>query len=91
MTDGPIGVGTLFRAEMTGRGRVVPMTVELTEFERPRRLAERVHMNAMDLTGGLIFEPVDGRTRMIWFWNLEPRGILEDSPANRNRPSEREA
>jgi uncharacterized protein YndB with AHSA1/START domain len=24
ITEGPIGVGTSFRAEMTGRGRVVP-------------------------------------------------------------------
>lgn len=76
MTDGPIGVGTLFRAEMTGRGRVVAMTIELTEFERPRRLAERVRMEAMDLTGGQSFEPVEHRTRMIWSWNLEPHGVL---------------
>ena len=75
MTDGPIGVGTLFRAEMTGRGRVVAMTIELTEFEG-RAVAERVRMEAMDLTGGLSFEPVEHRTRMIWSWNLEPHGVL---------------
>jgi uncharacterized protein YndB with AHSA1/START domain len=38
LTDGPIGVGTTFRAETTGRGRVVPMTIRFTEFDRPRRL-----------------------------------------------------
>jgi uncharacterized protein YndB with AHSA1/START domain len=72
LTEGPIGVGTSFRAEMTGRGRVVPMTIQFTEFDRPRRLEERVQMKAMDLTGGLTFEPVDGATRMRWSWNLEP-------------------
>lgn len=76
MTDGPLGVGTVFQAEMAGEGRVGPMTIEFTEFERPRRLAERVHMDAMDLTGGLTFEPVDGRTRMIWSWDLETHGVL---------------
>ena len=76
VTEGPIGVGTSFRAEMTGRGRVVPMTIQFTEYERPHRIAERVQMKAMDLTGGLSFEPVDGGTRMRWSWNLEPHGIL---------------
>ena len=75
-SDGPIGVGTTFRAEMTRRGLVVPMTVEFTEFERPRRIAERVQMKTMDLTGGMVFEPVDGRTRMSWSWDLQPRGFL---------------
>jgi uncharacterized protein YndB with AHSA1/START domain len=76
LTDGPIGVGTCFRAEMAGRGRVVPMTIEFTEVDRPHRLAERVHMEAMDLTGGLTFESVDGATRMRWAWDLSPRGVL---------------
>ena len=76
LTDGPIGVGTSFRAEVTGRGRVVPMTIQFTEYERPRRIAERVQMKAMDLTGGLTFEPVDGGTRMRWSWSLEPHGVL---------------
>lgn len=31
-----------FRAELTGRGRVVPMTIQFTEYDRPHRLAERV-------------------------------------------------
>ena len=75
-TDGPIGVGTTFQAEMTRRSLVVPMTVEFTEFDRPHRIGERVQMKAMDLTGGMIFEPVDDRTRMIWSWDLQPRGIL---------------
>ena len=56
-TEGPIGVGTAFHAEMTGRKRVVPMTIRVTEFERPRRIRERVEVRSMDLTGGLDFEP----------------------------------
>ena len=75
-TEGPIGVGTSFHAEMTGRGRVVPMTIRVTEFERPRRIRERVEMQSMDLTGGLDFEPTDDGTRMRWHWDLRPNGVL---------------
>lgn len=74
-TNGPIGVGTTFRAEMTRWGRVVPMTIEFTEFDRPRHLAIRGEMKAMDMTGGLIFEPLDGGTRMTWSWDLQPSGF----------------
>jgi uncharacterized protein YndB with AHSA1/START domain len=77
ITAGPVGVGTSFRAEMTGRGRVVPMTIEFTEFDRPHRLSEHVHMKSMDLTGGITFERVDGGTRMRWSWSLQPRGVLK--------------
>ena len=62
-TEGPIGPGTSFHAEMTGKGRVVPMTIRVTEYERPRTIRERVEMQAMDLTGGLDFEPTDDGTR----------------------------
>lgn len=75
-TEGPIGAGTSFHAEMTGSGRVVPMTIRVTEFERPRRIRERVEMQSMDLTGGLDFEPIDDGTRMRWHWDLRPNGVL---------------
>jgi hypothetical protein len=51
VTEGPIGVGTTFPAEMKSRSRVVPMTIQFTEYEPPRRIAERVQMKAMDVTG----------------------------------------
>jgi hypothetical protein len=52
------------------------MTIQFTEYDRPRWIAERVQMKAMDLTGGLTFEPFDGGTRMRWSWDLEPHGVL---------------
>ena len=75
-TEGPIGAGTSFHAEMTGSGRVVPMTIRVTELERPRRIRERVEMQSMDITGGLDFEPIDDGTRMRWHWDLRPNGVL---------------
>ena len=75
-TEGPIGVGTSFHAEMTGRGRVVPMTIRVTEFDRPHRIWEKVDMESMELTGGLRFEPFNDGTRMRWHWDLQPHGFL---------------
>jgi hypothetical protein len=37
LTDGPIGVGTRFRAEISSLRRTVPMVTELTAYQRPRR------------------------------------------------------
>lgn len=71
-TEGPIGVGTSFHAEMRG----VPMTIRVTEFDRPNEIQVRVEMASMDLTGGLRFESFNGGTRMRWRWDLRPRGSL---------------
>ena len=76
ITDGPIGLGTRFRAEMTGRGRPVEMVIEFTGYDRPRRLSSSTHMSSMDLHGTLTFEPAPSETRMSWSWKLQPRGAL---------------
>jgi uncharacterized protein YndB with AHSA1/START domain len=38
ITDGPIGLGTRFRVELMTGGRTMPMTIEFTGFDPPRRL-----------------------------------------------------
>jgi uncharacterized protein YndB with AHSA1/START domain len=75
-TEGPIGVGTSFHAEMLGRGRIVPMTIRVTAYDRPQRIRQRVTMSSMDLTGGLDLEPISSGTRMRWHWDLHPHGAL---------------
>ena len=75
-TAGPLGCGTRFRAEVTQRGHPIPMTIEFTAYERPRRLASATHLAAMEIRGELTFEPVPAGTRMRWSWNLAPRGLL---------------
>lgn len=77
ISDGPIGAGTRFRAEMISMGRPVGMEIEFTGFERPRRLASTTHMSSMDVRYALTFEPVPDGTRMRWSGDLEPRGILK--------------
>jgi hypothetical protein len=74
---GPIGRGTQFRAETSMLGRPVPMTIQITAYDRPRRLASSTRLSTMDVNGTLTFAPVAGGTRMGWSWQLEPRGVFK--------------
>ena len=74
---GPIGPGTRFWAESRTMGRTVEMVIEITAYERPRRLASSTHLSAMDIRGTLTFDPVAEGTRMRWWWELEPRGVFK--------------
>ena len=76
ITDGPIGVGTRFRAVAKSGRRPVEMLIEVTEFQRPRRLGSRTTMSSVGVDGELTFEPVAGATRMSWSWKVSPRGSL---------------
>ena len=53
------------------------MTIEYTEFDRPRRLRSTTHISNMDINGTLLFEPQGQSTKMKWLWNIEPRGFLK--------------
>jgi hypothetical protein len=75
-TEGPIGVGTRFRAEIVSMGRPMEMLIEFTEYDRPRLLGSVTHMAAMDTSGHLTFETAASGTRMSWSWDVQPRGIL---------------
>lgn len=77
ISEGPIGLGTRFRAEVVRTGRAVPMTIEFTGYDRPRRLASSTRMSSMDIQYTLTFEPVPEGTRMRWSGDVEPRGILK--------------
>jgi uncharacterized protein YndB with AHSA1/START domain len=76
LSSGPIGRGTRFRAATKAIGRSAEMTIEFTEYERPRHLASSTHMPTMEIQGALTFDPVPEGTRMRWSWELQPRGIL---------------
>ncbi|HYM97134.1 MAG TPA: SRPBCC family protein [Candidatus Sulfotelmatobacter sp.] len=76
VTPEPIGLGSKFHAVMTG-ARAADMTIEFTEFDRPRRLGSSTHISNMDINGTLIFEAQGNSTKMKWLWNIEPRGFLK--------------
>jgi hypothetical protein len=68
ITEGPIGVGTRFRATARSGRRAVEMLIEVTECERARRFGSRTVMPSVDVNGGLTFEPIDGATGMSGSW-----------------------
>jgi hypothetical protein len=72
LTPLPIGPGTRFRARL-GR-RDMEMEVELTEFDRPRRLGSRTTSAMMTTTGALTFEEQGDGTELRWDWEVRPRG-----------------
>jgi uncharacterized protein YndB with AHSA1/START domain len=83
VTPEPIGGGSRFRAEMSMLGRPVDLTVEFTEFERPRRLGSRSWSRprggrgrSMLTEGELTFEQVREGTRMCWAWRVETAGLM---------------
>jgi len=76
LSSGPIGRGTQFRAATKTMGRPVQMTIEFTDYERPRHLASLTHLPKMEIRGALSFDPVPEGTRMGWSWELQPRGVL---------------
>ena len=53
ISSGPIGRGTRFKAATKAMGRPVEMTIEFTEYERPRRLGSSTHMPTMEIRGAL--------------------------------------
>jgi hypothetical protein len=77
LSPGPVGLGSRFRAVMRSRPRRTTMTTQSTGYQRPRRLALRSHLSAMEIHGSLTFDPVPGGTRMRWSWEVEPHGPLK--------------
>ena len=72
----PIGAGSRFRVTFRSMGRLVPMTVEFTRYDRPHLLSSRSHTRAMTTEGELTFEPHGSGTRMRWSWDVQLRGPL---------------
>ncbi len=77
ISSGPIGRGTRFRAATKTMDRPVEMSIEFTDYERPLRLASLTHLPTMEIQGALTFDSLpEGRIRMRWSWELEPRGVM---------------
>jgi len=74
VTEGPIGVGTRFRATIRSGRRPIGMQVEYTAFDRPHLLASTSRMAAADFSGTLTFTPTPAGTRLRWSWRARPKG-----------------
>jgi hypothetical protein len=52
------------------------MTVEIVDYDRPRRLATSIRSSYLDVDGTLTFDQADGGTRMRWSWSMRLRGAM---------------
>lgn len=76
VTGGPVGKGTVFRSATRSLGRTAEMSIELTGYDRPARLASRTVMRQADMHGTLTFAPAGSGTRMRWSWRVRPKGAV---------------
>jgi hypothetical protein len=76
LSDGEIGLGTQFRAEVVSGGKPLSIVIEFISFERPHRLGSRTTMPGMVILGDLTFEAVGDATRMHWAWDIRPTGAM---------------
>ena len=75
-SQGPVGRGTRFTAQPRGTGAAGVMTVEILDYDRPRRLATSIRSSYLDVDGTLTFDQADGGTRMRWSWDMRLRGAM---------------
>lgn len=75
-SPGPVGRGTRFTAQPRGMGAKGVMTIQLTDYDRPRRLATSIRSSYMNVDGTLAFARADGGTRMRWSWDMRLRGAM---------------
>lgn len=72
LTDGPVGLGTRFRARWANAGEVI---VEVFEFDRPKRWATRSVARGMEVVFRGAVSEENGRTRYVARMEVRPRGL----------------
>ncbi len=75
-SQGPVGRGSRFTVKPRGMGTRGDMTVEIVDYDRPRRLATSIRSSYLDVDGTLTFDQADGGTRMRWSWTMRLRGAM---------------
>jgi uncharacterized protein YndB with AHSA1/START domain len=75
-SPGPVGRGARFTAQPRRLGTAGVMTVEIVDYDRPRRLATSIRSSYLDVDGTLTFSKADGGTRMRWSWDMRLRGAM---------------
>ena len=77
-TDGPVGVGTIYKSTVKDAGMTSSREFELTEFEQPTKIrwTERSKNSITVPTGGYDLEPAgDGATKMTIHNEFEGHGF----------------
>jgi uncharacterized protein YndB with AHSA1/START domain len=76
LTPEPLGVGSRFRALHASARGPLEMTVEITAYDPPHRIASVTTASWADVDGAVTFEEVgESATRMRWSWHVRPKGF----------------
>jgi uncharacterized protein YndB with AHSA1/START domain len=73
-TSGPIGPGAIFKGAVKGMGMV---TVEIVDFERPRKVEHRGSAQAFRFASTVILSPTAAGTHLHAQGQVEPRGVYK--------------
>jgi uncharacterized membrane protein len=76
-SEGPMGVGTMFRGGIRFVGRSIDWTAECTTYHPGREVGFEVHAGPMHLEESLTFQPVEGGTRVTLAYEGELRGLFK--------------
>lgn len=76
VTSGPVGQGTVFRAEVRSLGRTALIRIECTVCQRPALLASVTSMRQAEFRVTLAFAPIPAGTRMRWSEQVRLKGGL---------------
>lgn len=74
LTDGPIGIGTRFEATVRSWGKLRPITIEYTDFDRPHLVASRSVTPGAVAAGHIRCDPIAGGTLFSWDWTVTVNG-----------------
>jgi uncharacterized protein YndB with AHSA1/START domain len=73
----PIGTGSRFAEVVEVQGRKMDLTVSVTEFDPPRRIAHRGIGKSVEIGGQTSVVPTPTGCRVINEWSLELSGFLK--------------
>jgi uncharacterized protein YndB with AHSA1/START domain len=73
VSDGPVGLGTRFRANIKNMGQI---EFELSEYDRPNRLQQHASQGSGESWHTYQLDAVPGGTRVSQRANFEPRGTM---------------
>jgi uncharacterized membrane protein len=76
-SDGPIGVGTTWRAAGKFLGRRIDVTTVVTEYELDRTYAGRSTSGPFPIEARQSYEPVEGGTRCTFSIEAQPGGFFK--------------
>jgi uncharacterized membrane protein len=76
-SEGPIGVGTIWRVVQKFLGRRIESEVEVTEYEPNRKIAQKSITGPIPSAVIVTFEPIEGGTRVSFALEMEVGGFFK--------------